>query len=373
VARPDLRTLYGQRLSFEDYLNRKQGKPIAADTAPPVKTVRDPLDKTAGALASATEIGDMFEIAIDEPITLARQKSALIPIIDKEITGTRVSIYNPTVLVKHPMLGLQLKNSTSLHLSQGPVAVYDAGVFAGDARLPDIKPIESRLLSYAIDLGTEVVPITKPKVGTLEVVKVVPGLIEAKTKWKWETKYTIRNRDTRDRMVLVEHPRVTGLKLITPAKPAELTRNFTRFEVPVKVGQSETLDIVEESESNESLSLTSADSNTLLYFSKHEATKPEVRKVLARMLELRSKVEDAKAGIAAEQEALKEIAEDQDRMRKNIERAPKESDAYKRYVKKFDEQETEIEKRQAKLKSLRIELAKHELALKEYAASAKAE
>ena len=71
--------------------------------------------------------------------------------------------------------------------------------------------------------------------------------------------------------------------------------------------------------------------------------------------------------------ALKEIAEDQDRIRKNIEKAPKESDAFKRYLKKLDDQETEIEKRQARLKELKLEKAKQEKALKDYAESAKAE
>jgi len=60
-------------------------------------------------------------------------------------------------------------------------------------------------------------------------------------------------------------------------------------------------------------------------------------------------------------------------IRKNIERSPKESEAFKRYLKKFDDQETEIEKRQARLKELRIELAKHEKGLKDYAETAKAE
>ena len=62
-----------------------------------------------------------------------------------------------------------------------------------------------------------------------------------------------------------------------------------------------------------------------------------------------------------------------DRVRKNIERAPKESETFKRYLKKFDDQETEIEKRQAKLKELKADLAKHVKALKDYAESAKAE
>ena len=82
--------------------------------------------------------------------------------MNEAVEGTRVSIYNASVLAKHPLLGLKLVNKTKLHLAQGPVAVYDGDTFAGDARLPDLKPGETRLVSYAIDLGTEVVKRDAP-------------------------------------------------------------------------------------------------------------------------------------------------------------------------------------------------------------------
>lgn len=374
VPRPDVRTLYGQRLTFEEYLGRNRGtaQPAGDPERPPVKTIRDPLDKNSGALAAPDATG-VFEVVIDGPVTLPRQKSALVPILDQEVTGSRVSIYNPTVLAKHPLLGLRFKNAATAPLSQGPVAVYDGGVFAGDARMPDVQKSEERLISYAVDVATEVVATPRSRVGTVEVVKVVPGRVEAQTRYKWRTEYVIRNRDARDRTVLIEHPRVSDRKLVTPAKAAEVTRSFTRFEVPVKAGAKETLEVVEESEGTEGHALDAVTADTLLYYSKMDATKPAVRTVLAKLLDLRTTAEDTRAGIAAEQVALKEIGEDQDRIRKNIERAPKESEAYKRYVKKFDDQETEIEKRQAKLKELRADLAKHEKVLKDYAAAAKAE
>ena len=34
--------------------------------------------------------------------------------------------------------GLRLKNTTDLHLMQGPITVFDGGAYAGDARIEDI-------------------------------------------------------------------------------------------------------------------------------------------------------------------------------------------------------------------------------------------
>ncbi len=47
------------------------------------------------------------------------------------------------------------------------------------------------------------------------------------------------------------------------------------------------------------------------------------------------------------------IGQDQARMRANMERVPQTSEAYKRYLKKFDDQETQIEQGQARITRLR--------------------
>src|SRR5262249_61257980 len=68
---------------------------------------------------------------------------------------TRLSIYNPAVHAKFPMLGLKLKNSSGLHLMQGPITVFEGSTYAGDARINDLPPNDDRLISYAVDLRSE--------------------------------------------------------------------------------------------------------------------------------------------------------------------------------------------------------------------------
>ena len=117
---------------------------------------------SVGNAATAAALGDFFQYAIDHPVSLARQKSAMLPIVGKDVEGTRSRIYNEAVQAKHPLLGLRFKNTTGAHLNQGPITVFEGSVYAGDTRVLDVQPNEERLLSYAIDLGTEV----DPKAGT---------------------------------------------------------------------------------------------------------------------------------------------------------------------------------------------------------------
>src|SRR5437879_717079 len=93
-----------------------------------------------GSAATGGQLGDFFQYAIDHPVSLARQKSALLPIVGKDVEGSRVSIYNPAVQAKHPLLGLRLKNTSGLHLPQGPIRVFEGRTYAGEHRLLDVQP-----------------------------------------------------------------------------------------------------------------------------------------------------------------------------------------------------------------------------------------
>src|SRR5262245_51659839 len=153
------------------------------------------LGKSVSSAATASKLGDYFQYAIDHSVTLPRQKSALLPTVAKDVDGERVSIFNEKTHPKFPLLGLVFKNNTGMHLTQGPITVYEGSTYAGDARILDLQKDERRLLSYAIDLGTEVQAIPASDNGTVTSVKIVKGIIYTTTKVKDTKTYKIANRN----------------------------------------------------------------------------------------------------------------------------------------------------------------------------------
>ena len=97
----------------------------------------------------------------------------MLPIVGKEIEGQRVSIYNQSCRRLTHLLGLKFKNTSGAHLNQGPITVFEGSVYAGDTRVLDVQPNEERLVSYAIDLGTEVDPQIGPGTQKITSVKAV--------------------------------------------------------------------------------------------------------------------------------------------------------------------------------------------------------
>ena len=310
------------------------------------------LRKGVTSAATAAKLGDYFQYSIDHSVTLPRQKSALLPILAKDVDGERVSIFNERTHAKFPLLGLVFKNTTGMHLTQGPITVYEGSTYAGDARILDLQKDERRLLSYAIDLGTEVQAIPHSDNGKITSIKIVKGIIHTKTKVKDSKTYKIANRSDIDRVVLVEHPNRTDFKLTSQDKPWETASDVHRFKLTAPAGKTTDYTVSEEQDFGSSITLTNSDDQQIRIFINEKVTSDAVKTALERAIALKGKLSVTQREIQQRERELNTITTDQDRLRKNLKEMPPEVAAYKRYLKKFDDQETEIERLQKLIKEL---------------------
>src|SRR5579884_2672683 len=311
------------------------------------------LGDTTRSIAQATKLGASFQYVIDRPVTLPRQKSALLPIVGKEVEGTRVSIYNEKAQAKFPLLGLKLKNTSGLHLMQGPITVFEGSSYAGDARILDLQPNEERLLSYAVDLGCEVNPVPSSDNGRITQVKAVKGVVYTSTKVRETKTYTVANRNEQERLVLIEHPVRNDFKLVDTDKPAETAADCYRFELKVAPGKTAKQVVTEEHVLNEQVQLTNLDDNAIRHFLNQPATSAKVKAALEETMKLRYEVARTQRDLAEQERQLKVITDDQARLRANLREMPQTAAASKRYLEKFDLQESQIESMQQEVERLR--------------------
>ena len=302
--------------------------------------------------AVATQLGDFFQYLIENPVSLPRQKSAMLPIVNQDVEGTKVSIYNQAVHAKFPLLGLRFKNSTPLHLMQGPITVFEGQNYAGDSRILDLQPKEERLLSYAIDLGTEVEPIVKNPGERITKIKLNKGILFADRLVRQEKTYNLKNRSEQDRTVLIEHPFRQEFALVEPKKPSERSRDVYRFQVKVPAGKTAKQEVIEERTVQQTVAINNLDDQTMRFFVSQQVISEKVKSALQQAMALKGKVSATQQQIQQHERRLNDIRQDQDRLRKNLKELPPTSEAYKRYVKKFDDQETEIEQLQGTIKTL---------------------
>jgi hypothetical protein len=302
--------------------------------------------------ASAAKLGDYFQYKIEHPVNLARQKSAMLPIITKDIEGTKVSIYNQGTHAKFPLLGLKFKNSSGMNLMQGPITVFENNTYAGDSRILDLQPDEERLLSYAIDLGTEVEPTNAESNGKLTKVKVNKGILYTTTLVHEAKTYKAKNRSQTDRLLIVEHPYRPEFHLVSPQKPSEQARDVYRFEVKVPAGKTADLSVAEERDVISTVQLSNSDDQTMRVFLSESVTSAKVKAALQKAIELRTTWAKTQQDLGQVQKQLKDITDDQARLRANMKELPQSSPIFKKYLEKFEKQEGEIEEMQATIKKL---------------------
>ncbi len=312
---------------------------------------------SVGNAATAGALGDFYQYTIDHPVTLPRQKSALLPIVGKDIEGTRVSIYNANVQAKHPLLGLRFKNTSGAHLNQGPITVFEGSVYAGDTRVLDVQPNEERLLSYAIDLGTEVDP--KAGAGTQKItsIKAVRGIVTTVTKVTEETTYKVVNRSQTDRTLLLEHPNRTTqqFKFVDTPKPVEDTPEVFRFQHAIKAGETKSFTVKEEKDVSQTVSLTNGAENQIRYFISLSEASPALKQKLNDALKIKGEWDVTLRELNQVSADLQRLSIDQDRIRKNLRETPKEAEVYATYLKKLSDQEKEIDTLTAKQKTLMVD------------------
>ncbi len=295
--------------------------------------------------ATASQLGDFFQYVINTPVNLPRQKSALLPIVNKDIEAKRLSIYNPSVHAKFPMLGLKLTNTSGLHLMQGPITVFEGSTYAGDARINDLPPNDDRLISYAVDLGTEVETKSKRAPDHLTSLRIQHGMVIRTDRIREEKTYTATNRTGQERTLWIEHPYRADFDLVSKDKPVERTSDVYRFELklPAKAKASVSQTIVEEKDLNTSISINNSADGTIRFFINNAISSPELKAALTKALEFKTKLNSTRQDLTNVNEQLRVITEDQTRLRANLHEMPTTAKAYKRYLEKFDKQETEIE------------------------------
>ena len=130
---------------------------------------------------TASRMGELFQYSVGN-VTLARQKSAMLPIITDTVSIDRLSIFNAGVLARNPLNGVRIRNTTGKHLLQGPVTVLDQNRYAGDAQINNVPPGQQRLLSYGIDLDMVVDDSKSSTSSNIVSGRIVKGVLMLENK-----------------------------------------------------------------------------------------------------------------------------------------------------------------------------------------------
>ncbi|CAG0951378.1 hypothetical protein PHYC_00221 [Phycisphaerales bacterium] len=302
-------------------------------------------DMTTGFAAQSrgVESGEVFQFEVDHPVTVERQRSAMIPIVDTGIEGRRVSIYTPGDNPEHPMRGVEITNTSDVPFMPGPISVYDDGTYAGDAQIMYVPKGDKRLLAYSLDLEVDA-DAKSTSAYTVQRIKIVKGAMEQTALLERATTYSFENKDgSRPRTILIEHPRDDAWEFVGDAKPVETTTAAVRFQIEVSKGGKKAVEVKQRRIEGSRFEVTSFDLATLLSYSKQGKVSEEVLAAVREAARRQGVIADLALAIGALEKERAEITSDQSRVRENIGSVDRTSDLYARYMRKLSDQETRLD------------------------------
>jgi hypothetical protein len=268
-------------------------------------------------VAQAQELGDYFEYNIKQAITIGKNQSALVPILQSRIEAEKVTLW--TANAGQPALrALWVKNASGLTLDSGTFNIIDSGTFAGEGLIETVHPDERRLLSYAADTAIRVTSQFESRDLPVSRIQILKGVMFLSKEHHDKVNYTIRNSDTASRQVVIEHPVRGGWKLAVNLKPDETSASHYRFKVTVDPSKTKEL-VVEESHQDVSRSmLTDITEHQVQVLATENVMTPELQASFRKVLDQKNQMNKLQVETEARQKELSAISTDQARIRENM-------------------------------------------------------
>jgi hypothetical protein len=295
--------------------------------------------------AQGSLLGDLFEYKLKDHVTIRKNQSALVPIIQTQIAAEKVALWNANLGMARPLRALWLTNSSTFLVDGGSFNVIDDGAFAGEGLIESIHPGEKRLISYAADLAMQVVAKSEPAPQVLTRIRAARGILIRTVESRSTTTYTIRNEDAAARTLILEQPIRQGWKLADNLKPEEQSATEYRFRIEVPAKETKTFVVEETSPTSSQVQLNNLSEQMVEgYVTRHELT-PELEKFLHQILAQKDAIAKLDADLNEKQGELTSIGADQDRLRENLgalKGTPEEKALIQRYVSEMNDQETRL-------------------------------
>src|SRR5580704_7024097 len=160
-------------------------------------------ESTVATNVASADLGELFEYRFSTPVTVKKDESAMLPFLQQKIGSRKLLIYSENY-GEHPMNAAELTNSTGKTLDGGPITVFDANSYAGEALMTTLKASDKRLISYSVDLGTRVTTQFDSSRNVVREIHVNRGMLTARSAMEETKTYTIRNVDQKPKTLIIE-------------------------------------------------------------------------------------------------------------------------------------------------------------------------
>src|SRR5579862_8291519 len=304
--------------------------------------------------AESKDVGDYFEYKIKQKITISKNQSALVPILNSPVEVEKVSLWNEDD--KEVRRALWLKNTSGLTVDSGTFNILESDTFAGEGVLDTLHSGERRLISYAADPAVHMKVTQEDGEKPVSHLRIAKGVMVLTHEQNDTHEYIVRNADKSPRQIVIEHPARDGWKLVDGApKPEETTASFLRFRLNVAPGATEHLTVTECHPDEAQFEIDDFDDKKLALLVESKSLTPDALQAIRKVLDQKNVVDHFGSEIGSRQHEVDAIGKDQARVRENMKAlkgSSEERALLQRYARQLDQQEDRLNTLQEEIADL---------------------
>jgi hypothetical protein len=301
---------------------------------------------------SANTFDDYFQYSLAQPVTIHKNESAMVPILQENLPAERVTLWSRNEAT--PFRAIWLENTSKLTFDRGSFSIFESGVFAGQGLLDPIHPGEKRLLSYAADQAIRVKPHPEASRREIRAVRIAArGLIGKRYAAQSRTSYEAINSAEDARVVVLEVPRRPNRNLSPESKAAETAPNLYRFRLPVAAHQSATVLVADEGPEYENWQINE-DTDQVNSLPALAEEVPAIQDKLKPIYVAQQQINEMKAQVHDLEQKTASVTGDEARARENL-TALKGNDAAKRFVDELNQAEDNLRSTRREMAALAVQ------------------
>ena len=294
--------------------------------------------------SSTSAFDDYFAYNLTDPVTIRKNESALVPILQTKVDAERVTLWSAQQPA--PLRALWITNTSNLTLDRGSFAIVEDGNFGGEGLLDPIHPNEKRLLSYAVDQAVRVTTSDRSPDSHITEFIIADGWLRQISSDSRSVEYTVHNAASEARTVIIEHPLTNGWTLDpTSAKPEETTSTVNRYRAVAQPGGTAKVHIDETRLHDQNWHLMETDDAQFNIILHNAQPSPQLLAQIQPILDARHVVAGIDKDIHDKQTAMDNLIQDQDRLRSDLgalKDTPEQRTLATRYTTEMNNQEDQL-------------------------------
>jgi len=256
---------------------------------------------------------------VENPVSVRRGQSAMVPIIDTTISYDELLVYNRDKMPNHPLRVWQFTNTTGLALEQGPVTIADEQ-YHGDGLLRFTGVDDEIQIPYALHFGIIISEKTTRDDDTIFAfeVDVEKRRLFVHYEQISHVEYSISSRVDDDNTLLIEWRNPRSAEFVDMPDPVMEQDQHTRWQVNVGAGVETAFTVNFRIESRRLLEMRNLKQSFVDELQEGDFISDNLHTLLSVYCNEKDTQADAKTDIDSLQDEYNQVVSRQAQLRENI-------------------------------------------------------